>query len=502
MNSAQTNILELEKRQGEEYQKFLERQTEIETCSDSLSFLKRHGRIRDKLKGIIPWEDWPHLVYLLDCLRKYRFIIILKAKQIGITWLMAGANLHLATYVQGANILTLSKGEAEAGESLDYSRFIHNQLPDFLRLPLGKDQASLITFPAMHSKIRALSSTEDAGVGFGGATRVVFDEFEYHDYAEQNFAEIYSAVERGGQLVVLSTADNTKEDTKFKELYNGARAGRNNFYPIFFSRCVLPERTQEWFDNLDMPQWQKECRFPLTEKDALSTLKSHKFFQENMLDIMYADCNFAPLEHELSDKYNSVKIYRLPEIGKRYCQFTDPSEGRENPHAIIVIDGQTGEEVAESHGKTPADLCAQIHDELVRLYNAFNSYESGPGGAGGIMATKLAELGTPNICPSLNVSTRPFTLDYASGKKGWWAGKAFWDVAIWELEEAVRLRKIIPHSKECLDEFSQFIVPEGKSPQKIRGGRDDYIDAWKGVCLLRKYMPAPSGKMQSYPYRR
>lgn len=471
-------------------------------CRQScLYFLTKYGTIRDK-SGIIRFEPWKHLVYLLECLAKERFIIILKAKQVGITWTMAGANLHLAMFHQGANIFSLSKGEDEATESLDYSRFILSQLPDFLRLRLGKDQASLLTFPSMHSKIRALPSTKDAGVGFGGASRVVFDEFEYHDYDDVNYAEIYPAVERGGQLVILSTADNEKMDTKFKMVYEGARVGDNKFFKIFFPRDVLPERTQEWYDGLDLPLSQKECRFPLTEQDALTVVKSRRFFDENAISDMYADV-MTPLEHELSSKYSGlVRIYRLPSVGKKYCLATDPSEGKDDPHCIMVIDGRTKEQVAQSHGKIPADQVAVIHDELVRFYNnAFNTWESGPGGAGGILTTKLKELDTPNRCPSLNVAIRPFKLDTRSGKMGWWTSKSLWEVGIWRLEEAVRLREFIPHSKELIDEFGQFKQAEGEAPSKVRGGHDDYIDASLRVLLLSEYMPRGEMRVSSFLYQ-
>ena len=84
---------------------------------------------------------------------------------------------------------------------------------------------------------------------------------------------------------------------------------------------------------------------------------------------------------------------------------------------------------------------------------------------------------------------------------GWWASKSLWEVAIWELEEAVRLRQIIPHSKECLDEFSQFKQAEGEAPSKVRGGHDDYIDAWSKVLILRKFMTMGKVTGKSYIYR-
>ena len=458
---------------------------ETEKCAQSnLYFLKKYGKVRDKIKGIIPWEDWPHLVEYLKLLRQYRFIICLKAKQIGATWCLGGDNLHLAMFLEGANILTLSKGELEASESLDYSRFIHSQLPPFLQLPIGKNQESLITFPDMHSKLRALPSTEDAGVGFGGATRVAMDEFEYHKYDKQNYSEILPPILAGGQLVIQSTADKLKTNTLFKELYTAAKHGDNNFYPIFFPYDVLPERTEEWYDSIDMPASQKECRFPRNEKEALETLKSRAFFDPLAIEAMYADIIPEPIEHELSDKYRGlVRIYRLPVVGRKYCLFTDPSDGKEDPHASIVIDAKTGEEVAESHGKIPADQVAEIHDALARLYNAFNSYEVNAL-AGGHFDAKINELDTPNQCHRVK---NDGGIDKTH--TGWFTGKKIKNRALWGMEEAIRLRQIIPHSKECLYEMGQFMQPEGEEPQKPQGGHDDYIDAFGRAWLLRDYLP-------------
>jgi len=410
---------------------------------------------------------------------------------------MAGANLHLAMFRQGANILTLSKGQDEAAESLDYSRFIHSQLPDFLRIPLGKNQGGLLTFPDVHSRIRALPSTEDAGVGFGGATRVVMDEFEYHDYAEQNYAEIYPPIARAGQLVVLSTADRLKVGTKFKRLYEATRAGDTRFFKIFFPYNVLPERTPQWWDELDLPDWQKECRFPLTEDEALATLSSRKVFDKDILGQMKAGA-LSPIQHELSDKYKGwVRVFKPPAVGGRYCVFSDPSDGKEDPHATIVIDAVSGEQMAESHGKVTADICAQIHHDLVCEYNeALNSYEMNAR-AGGLFTAKVNELNTPNQAKFVKPDG---TLD--DKRTGWWTGKNLRDKMIWGLEDAIRNYQVRIHSKECIDELLQFIIPEGKDPQATPGAHDDYVIAWGGVQQIRKYIPHGASKIQSFKYRR
>jgi len=396
----------------------------------------------------------------------------------------------MASFTQGANVLTISKGEDAAAESLDYSRFIHGQLPPFLRLSLGKDQSSLMTFPAMYSKIRALPSTEDAAVGFGGATRVVLDECEYHPYDRKNYSEILPPILEGGQLVVPSTADPLKSDTLFKELYTAARHGDSDFYPVFFPYDVVPGRTVEWYSSLPrtgLRSWEIQGRFPRNEKEALSTLKSRQFFDGDVLDAMYADC-LNPIDHEISDKFDTIKIFRLPEPGVLYCVFTDPSYGRDDPHATIVIKVATGEQVAESHGKLPTERVGIVHDALVRLYNnAFNSFELNAE-VGNLMRETLEILDTPNQAPFIKPDGKTDLT-----KKGWWTGKQTRPKMLWGLEEAVRLRQIIPRSKECLDEFSHIMLPEGEEPQTPRGMHDDYTMAWAGVWQIKGYTPRKTG---------
>jgi len=492
----QTHSLESEQKQSEDYQNLIEKQIEIEACSKSSTyFLKKYGKIRDKNRGIIPWEPWPHLLYYLECLRKHRFVVFLKPKQIGATWTINLDNLHLAMFKEGANILTLSKSEDTAAESLDYAHFAHSQLPDFLHLPLGKERASLLTFPTVHSKIRALPSTEDAGVGFGGAARVVLDEFEYHPYDRKNYSEILPPILDGGQLIIQSTADKLKVGTLFKELYVAARAGDNNFYPIFFPYDVLPNRTQEWYDNIDLPDWQKECRYPKTEKEALETLGTRAVYDRDILEQMKAGA-LQPIPHELSDKYKGwVKIFKPPAVGGRYCVFSDPSDGKEDPHATIVIDAVSGEQMAESHGKVTADICAQIHHDLVCEYNnALNSYEMNAR-AGGLFSAKVAELNTPNQSKFVKPDG---SLD--DKKTGWWTGKALKDKMVWGLEEAIRNYQVRIHSIECINELLQFIIPEGKDPQATPGAHDDYVIAWGGVQQIRKYTPRGGIKVTSVKY--
>ena len=493
----------LQERLSEQNESLEKAVTEFLKCKKSfLYFLQSYVFIQDRSipPRTVKWESWSYLVWLARHFFSGKHLIIGKARQLGISWLASAYALWMSKFHENAKVLLVSQGEEEAFALVDKCKFIDNKLPDFLHERRDPDQRGFIGFPSMTAEIKALAATSIAGRSTD-ATIIICDEWEYHPYAEINFGALRPTISGGGQFIGLSTANPliTHDKSFFKTMYLRAKLKESDFMSVFLPWHIRPGRDQGWYDRetRDMPSWMKQGEYPSTEDDMLSTLKTRKFFDVNALSQMYQDVK-EPISHELSDKYKGlVRIYKLPVIGKRYCVFADPSDGKEDPHAIIVLDHQTGEEVAESHGKTTADLCAQIFDELVRLYNkALNSYELNAR-AGGIFSMKIKELDTPNQCAFLKADGKLDT----TGKKGWWTGKTLWNTVIWGLEEAVRLRQVVPYSKELLDEFNQFMVPEGEDPQKPRGGSDDYIDAMARAWHLRKYIKSGDVKITHLQYK-
>jgi hypothetical protein len=424
-------------------------------------------------------------------------MIILKARQLGISWLVCAYCTWKALFYENAKILLLSQGEEEAFALVDKCRFIIYHLPEFVRVIPDPDQHSRMGLPGTRSEIVALPSTEKAGRSTD-ATIVVCDEWEFHPYAELNFGALKPTIDAGGQFIGLSTADKTRLNTFFKMKFNEARKGDSNFKAVFLPYNLRPGRDDTWFEAIkkDMKPWQVEQEYPKTEAEALGVLKTRTFFDNAVLDDMKR-ASLQPIRHEISDQYQSVSIFKPPVIGRRYVVFTDPSDGKEDPHATIVMDSVTGEEVASSHDKLTADKVAQVHDALSRFYNnALNSWETNAR-AGGIFSEKMKELNTPNQCDFLETSGK---LNAKRGK-GWWTppngNDKFWD----ELEEAVRLRQITIHSKECIDEFKQFFVPEGQKPCHPDGGHDDYITAWSRVWYLKRFVQQKTMESFSFKYK-
>lgn len=411
----------------------------------------------------------------------------------GWTWLGAGYGLHRALF--GENILGLyiSQGKDEASDMISKARYIWENLPDFLRISLNSDQRSFITFGNNHSELRALPSTAKAGRG-SDATFIWRDETSRHEYAKDNFASIGPAIDAGGQLIDGSTLDKLDPTSHFTDRVNKALRGESNAHFVFLGWRQRPVRDEnltldDWWNKQIKPKYSPfeiEQEYPETLEDALKISGVQAFFSEQALNNMLLDC-CEPLEMGGAfDTFNGIiKIYKLPVPGAQYCIFTDPSDGVADPHATIIIDWQTGEQVAESHGKVPVELCAEIHDKLVRFYNkAFNSYEVNAG-SGGTFADVLKNLGTPSIAPR-----RKPEGELVPNKLGLYTTEAHKKKLFEGLEEAVRNRRIRVHNQEAIGEFRKMIRPEGEPmPRVVKNTHDDYVMAWAGVWYTRKYMP-------------
>lgn len=435
----------------------------------------------------------------LRAFEEHRLVIILKARQIGMTWLMAGYALWQALFHEGANVVLMSKGEPQAAETLDYCRFIHSQLPSFLQLELGPDQAALIGFPSVFSKIRALAAVASAGIGFGGASLIVADEWDLwdeQDKVRRNYAEIKPMIDKSGQMIILSAVNKYEEDTKFKELYIQATHSENNFHPLFFPYDVLDYRDEAWYENekREYDQWEIEGRYPKTEQEALSAPGLICRFDIKALKDMESDTRYGPLSEEQN---GLIKIYKQPVAGRRYCLILDPSEGGANgdPCAGMVVDWATCEKVAEFHGRIPLDEQALIaYDFYERYHQPFTAPERNASGLN--IITKLQELGV----------TKWYYCDKSKEKAGWYTSGGSGQggnrpVMLTDLADSIFKRQIREPNPLALDEFHTFIRTKKKREGEARSGaHDEYVMMWAIFLQIRNEMPTGGQKTISGKY--
>lgn len=202
----------------------------------------------------IPFRLWD---FQRECLRdfqEHRNIVILKARQLGLSWLSLGYGLWMANCQPGHTVLILNRNLGAAVELLDRVRFMHKRLPDGLRTRLIQDSndPKMPQLVFEHgSRVISLPSTEDTGSGLT-AQLILADEVSKWPYAPQTFTAIIAILAGGGTLIAISTAKGL--GNYFAQLWKRAQPGAedpNGYWPIFIPAEAHPERDEAWLAAME-----------------------------------------------------------------------------------------------------------------------------------------------------------------------------------------------------------------------------------------------------------
>lgn len=449
---------------------FIEGFKEHEKCARSfLYFWINYCKIDDALKGEIGIEAWPHLLKLSKLMSEERLLLLLKSKQVGVSWYFAHYGLWKILFQEGANVLMMSKGEEEAKVLLGKAKFAYRKLPSFLAVKMGSDAQTEITIPLLGSRLKAFPSTEDAGIG-EAASLVIADEWDYHPYASENYAAMKPTIDGGGQFIGLSTVNKRKLDTFFKRMWKGARAGTNGFYPFFIPYDVRTERTEGWRmqQEREYPEaWQIEEAYPRTEEEAMSPPEALGYFNTDALKRMHKGCR-EPIE-----KRGIVKIWKGPILGRKYICGVDYSEGEgRNNSSTQIIDSKTGELVANMASNRIAPdiysydtylLAKEYNDALINPERNKMKY----------IILKLVEFGA-NVYYEDREKKKPGTLVTGSNKMMIMANMA----------ESVRTNEVEIWDIDTVKEMYEFIR-DGDKIHARTGARDDRVMAFAHGWYIR-----------------
>jgi len=367
--------------------------------SNPIYFL-RYVKIQEPGELSLPYELWPHLIKFFKSLETYKLNILVKSKQIGISWALAARCLHRLYSQRGANILELSSGDKEARKLLNKSRIIYHNLPDWMKIyTLEPDSGEQFGFKEIRSLVTALPSTEKAGIG-ETSDWVIHDEAEFHDYFEVNLGHTLATVSDSPdrQLTVVSTVDKTKPDSKFKQLYKSAQDGLNDFHPIFFGYDSRPNRDENWLEQQkrvnEATPWVVEANFPRTVEEALSPQAPQSCFNKDKLNTLWGSCRTPEV------RQGNIYILHPPKVGTQYVGGVDVGEGLGLDYSCFTIIGRYGLE---------SEVCAVIYtntlgtaefaydvDKLGREYlNALVCVDNI--GLGRAVVDKLVQLGYPKL---------------------------------------------------------------------------------------------------------
>ena len=453
--------------------------SELEMCKRSFLFWLEFGHILEPPpgKGRIPFAIWDHLLDAIELLLGHRLISILKARQIGISWLLAAYALWTALYKEGAVVLLLSQGQAEAVVFLEKCRYINKELPDHLRGAVGTDSTTQMTFTNANSKLSALPSTENAGRS-ETATLVIQDEADYHQYIDLNYLAVKPTIDGGGQLIQVSTVNKKQMKSLFKSIYSGAP--KNGYVKRFYGWMVRPSRDERWYARVkaeaqDTAEMSKELymeqEYPATEEEALAPSRVLAAFDTDILKEMERD-NIDPVE-----RIGPINIYQKHSVGKRYSAGTDTAHGAGIDAGITaVLDVATGYVVADINDSVmaPEELAQWSVKMLERYESPVWAIEDNDWGI--LTIRKAQELGYRHL------------YEHKEDVAGWHTDSKTRFLLWGELIEAISDRLITIPSKAGLAEFTTVVRNPDKQAriEASAGNHDDYPMAVGIAWQMRK----------------
>jgi hypothetical protein len=438
--------------------------------------------------------------------------LVLKARQLGITWLAVGYALWKLLTKPGTRVLIVSINEDEAIKVVNRMFDMFNSLPEHLRFECeitkpsrGARPSTLIEFTFKDGRISSavgLPSTRRAGHGEVG-TLVLLDEFARHEYARDSWKAMFAVADNGGQIIVISTAngvsnEQTGEGNFYHHLYvNGEAYGINiQFLPW----SLHPDRNEDWYANVAkaLPPHDRAEQYPLTPEDAFINtgecwfdLEALAWYSKEAALEHLQRLDFKPDVHGVRAKlhiteYGATRIYKRPEEGHDYAIGADVATGRGMDYSCAyVIDLATMALVAEYHAKIDPDEFAEQLHFLGRWYgNARIAVEMGGGyGEPVIISLRDGRKGRPHY-PRLyrhTIQDRPDGQMMAN--YGFPINSKTRPQLINQIEQAIREKTVPAMPRQLIMECRTFVRQKTlPSPRAQEGSNDDRVMAF-GLTL-------------------
>jgi len=453
---------------------------EILKCGkDPSYFLRNYAKISHPLHGLIPFKTYDFQDDLLCDFNDYRFNVILKARQLGISTITAGYIVWLMMFHRDKNVLVMATKFGTAANLVKKVKAIVQHIPPWLKITDIKID-NRTSFELLNgSQIKASSTSFDAGRS-EALSLLVIDEAAHVEGLEELWTGLYPTLSTGGRCIALSTPNGV--GNWFHQTYIDADEEINDFHPTCLRWDVHPDRDVDWFEretrNMSRRQiaQELECNFN-TSGDSVIHPDDISILVENIREPQYRtgfDRNYWIWEEYMTEA--------------SYLLVADVARGDgADSSAFHIIKLETMEIVAEYKGKPTIDAYSRIlYDAGLEYGRCLLVVENV--GVGYSVLEKLIELEYPNLYYSVK-STHEFVEQYqaevmSNAVAGFTTSTKTRPLVIAKLEEFIRNKLIKIYSERTVEELKTFIWYNGK-PQAMRGYSDDLTMALAIACWVR-----------------
>lgn len=404
------------------------RRAEIEYCAENpVYYIETYVRIEHKGASplIQPFKLWEGQKSAVESLYASPRNIILKARQLGFTWLVLAISSLKLLDRPGRRCGAISQKEDEAMELVRRMEVIFGHMPEIIcdekNAPIGwsgptytkKAMSITLHFPGEPDSVFLAEASGPNPFRGQSMDEVLIDEMAFQDRAVEMFSAIFPTINDGGAACTIISTN--KRGSLFEEKYTDPDFGFNK---VFRGWRTNPNRTDDWYKKTlaALGPAETALEYPETEQEALEMVgglmfpeiraETHMgkadFWDDEVIRYVSIDYGldmFSCLWIAVNTK-GKARVYRelhepnMP-IGAACDLFKRVNEGEKIELILAPGDLWNREQL---HGKSRADFFAENGMNLTRSSRDFEA---------GVSAMKewfsIGEDGTANLtfenCP-------------------------------------------------------------------------------------------------------
>lgn len=449
-------------------------------------------------------------------------LIILKARQLGFSTLTEGLIFHACATRKNTNALIVAHREDATANLFRMSKLFYDELPAPVKPMMRSSNAQELVFenpsklrserearPGLRSRIRC-ATAGGRGIGRSDTLQCVhLSEYAFWpdgaDGKASTLAGILQAVPSlPGTMVVIESTANGFED--FKERWDAAVAGENDFEPVFFAWFENPDYAMpavpgtEWTpEERDLRdtyhltdeqlQWRRWCianncggsldmfrqEYPASPGEAFLHSGTGVFDNEQIvlrLERLPSPAGRGEFTNGewTENETGAITLYELPEEGVPYVLGGDTAGEGSDYFTAIVINNVTGRIAAKLRQKySEPEYVRQIfalgrfyNDALVAVETNFSTYP----------VMKLQEMEYPNQYAREREDTYTRQMKKSFGFR---TDRYSRPRAIANLVEVFSSHPEWFTDRELLEEMLVFCYNEDHRPEALSGKHDDLV---------------------------
>lgn len=469
----------------------------IKCATDPKYFINCYAYTKNPKKGVMRFELYPFQNDTIASFQKHKRCVILKSRQMGISWLSAAYCAWFIIFKSSRDALCIANRQKTATKMVDKVKFIIKHLPQWMvnALNIHYKVENRESIQLMNDSILEASATTENAARGDSLGLLIVDEAASIRRAEETWTSLEPALEVGNaQCIILSTPKGVGNwfHTTFVEAENEI----NDFYPIVLGYELHPDRDPEKY-----PLWAKQkirqrgeklfareyaCQF----EQSGNTLINAKFL--SMIEHYWV----KEPEYKGEGPLKGLWVWEEPIPGDHYIVSADIAAGEDDVEegdegevsptdnsSAVVIHMATRRIVAEYYNKIRPVAYAELLYNLCNKYNqALFTYDA-TGGYGGSFFELFRNWGYMNIYRQPRSVMNKYAVNLLDGrnKAGFTISKSNREDILLNFESNITERnedEPLFYSKRMLNELKTFVwMPKQNKYNTLPGKHDDAIFA-------------------------